>query len=694
LTSSIHPSSTEKLLKAIKGKTETPSGCKISARPSFSQSGFRLGRKRRAGSLAAIGVDIAPDSLRLVRIERTDQGPRLSGFWRAPFEAGVTPDSPGFASFLAERIKKFRGSDKQAQIWTLVSTAQAEMWHVRVPKVPKSKLSEAVYWTAMREKSFDANSMIMDYEVQGEVMDKGVPKIQALVYVVPREVVDKAKALFAAAGIKLAGVTISPLALQSLFRSELVSACDAVCANIYIGRNWSRIDLFSAGDLVLSRGVNTGISSLVSELTDAYNRQLSAPAKPAPATAQAEIESPRPFILELEDNETPEKDQESDFEIDYQFEIDADIASIGSPPQTQAEPTPLAEQDPTFSNEPEQPAQPLDEDQARALLLGKLLGQDIPAGTPGSELSAEALIDLAGAAISRLVRQIERTFEHHMKSLNGAPVQKIFFSSDLGTNGHFLDVLSNQLGVECTLLDPLGVLGTKPGAANVPDESSHRLAFNLVCGLALCDTEATPNLLRTYKDKDKARQIIHQGNVVYGVFLALVLALAMAWFWQQGTRQDLQAELDNYQVVLASFSPQVDEPLLLSMATRVGKQQKRLKDLSKKYEGLAAITELGDLTPDGVRLISIGLELGAPPVDSPEPSKDKKPKDSLQSPKVMVLDGVVQGAPEMFDAKLATYLARLQNSPLFTYPVVHKREVERLGGKGDVLRFILHINMS
>ncbi|BBD08516.1 hypothetical protein [Desulfovibrio ferrophilus] len=693
MSPSISSSSTEKLLKAIKGKNDGAIPGKQTGSKSFSQSGFRLGQKRRSGNSAAIGVDIAPDSLRLVRIERTDQGPRLSGFWSVPFETGVTPDSPGFAAFLTNQIKKFRGSDKQAQIWSLVSTAQAEMWHVRVPKVPKSKLSEAVYWTAMKEKSFDANSMVMDYEIQGEVMDKGVPKIQALVYVVPKEVLDKAKTLFAAASIKLAGVTISPIALQSLFRSELISGCDEVCAAIYIGRNWSRIDLFSEGDLVLSRGVNTGTSSLVSELADAYNRRLTTPPEPE-AAAPAEIEAPSPIELEIEIDETPATAEapEPVFELEYQFEIDA--ADTTSPAPTESEAAPSAEPEPAPAATPKQPSAPIDEEQAHALLLGILLNREIPAGTPGADLSAEALIDLAGPAMSRLVRQIERTFGHHMNSLNGAPVQKIFFSGDLCTNRHFLDVLSAQLGIECVLLDPLGTLGTKPGAPSVPDESSSRLEFNLVCGLALCDSDATPNLLHTYKDKDKDRQIIHQGNLVYGVFLALVLVLAATWLWQQNTQKDLQTELDNYQTVLASFSPQVDEPLLLTMATRVGKQQKRLKDLSTKYEGLAAITELGNLTPEGVRLISMGLELGAPPMSKPDPDEKKKSKPTIESPKIMVLDGVVQGAPEMFDAKLATYLARLQHSPLFSSPVVHKREVERLGARGDVLRFILHINMS
>lgn len=694
LTRSTQTSSTEKLLHLIKGKGDSASNGGKGDRKSAVRAKSRLGKARRGGSTACIGVDIAPAGLRLVRIESGGRGPELSSYWTQPYPEGLTPDSSGFAPFLARTIKKFRGTDKKAQIWSLVSSAQAEMWHIRVPKVPRSRLSEAVYWTAMKEKTFDPETMVMDYEVQAEVMDKGVPKIQVLVYMVPREVVDKTKAVFAAAGIKPSGLTISPLALQSLFRSGLVTNGDDVFANIYIGRNWSRIDLFSQGDLILSRGVNTGISSLVAELADAYNRQAEAPAavEPPVPEAPAEIDEPRPFELEVEldhEHAVPET-----VELEYDFNIESDGEAAAAP---EPQPAPQPEPEPT----PETPPQPatLDEEQAHALLLGKLLGKPIPEDIPGRDLDTARIIELAEVAVSRLVRQIERTFEHHMSSLGGSPVQKIFFSGDLCTNHQFLDALSGQLGLDCLLLDPLGELGARPSAPDVPEAASQRLAYNLVCGLALCDTGATPNLLRTYQEKDKDRQIIRQGNVVYGIFLVLVAILAGVWLWQQNTHAGLTAELDNYNTVLASFQPQVDENLLLSMAGRVGKQQKQLKALAQKYEGLAAITELGNLTPEGIRLVSMGLELGsvpAPKAKNGDNGRNKRGRTLTVEPaaKVLVLDGVVLGSPEMFDATLATYLARLQNSPLFSAPVVHKREVEPLRGKGDVLRFILHINMS
>ena len=696
LAASKDTSSTEKLLRAIKGKRGKNSA---SAAPRPAKAPVRTPRK---GAPPVIGVDIAPDSLRLVKIIMADGAPRLSGYWSVPYGEDGGPKSPDFARFLSAKIGEFKGSDRKAELWSLVSSAQAEMFHVRIPKVSRSQISETVYWTAQKEKAFNEAEYTMDYEVQGEVMDQGVHKIQVLVYMVPREVVEKRKELFSAAGVKLTGLTISPIALQSLFRSGLVTENGESCANIYIGRNWSRIDVFAKGDLVLSRGVNTGTSSLVSALAEAYEeRRVCAveeapPQAPEPRPAPLDIDPGLEIVLELEDDgaeATPQEDAEGipvlELESDGPsgFELEDDSLSVSTPPEAKAEP----EAEDAFADACRPGAEePITEEQAKAMLLAKLLGRPLEPGHPGEELSPEDIVNLAGAAISRLVRQIERTFDYHINTMGGDAIQKIFFSGDICTNAHFLDVLSRQLRIPCSLLDPLGVLGRGADAPRVPDTSAERLAYNLVCGLALCSPEHTPNLLKTYKVKDQAYQVRRQGNIVYGVFLGIVLAMAGFWLWQQQVTIGLQAELGKEQAEVARFNPKVDENVLLGMAAKAGSQQRQLKLLSGKYEGLAAVNEVGRLTPETIRLTSMALEFGEPEGVGKTKARTAAKAEPVR---ILVLDGHVEGPSAMFDAVLATYLAKLNNSPLFTAPVVFKREVEPLKNKGDVLRFIIHISV-
>jgi hypothetical protein len=38
--------------------------------------------------------------------------------------------------------------------------------------------------------------------------------------------------------------------LQTIFRRNWTPGADRPCANVFIGRNWSRIDIFTGGELV------------------------------------------------------------------------------------------------------------------------------------------------------------------------------------------------------------------------------------------------------------------------------------------------------------------------------------------------------------------------------------------------------------------------------------------------------------
>lgn len=703
MASATNTSSTEKLLRTIKGGGTDKSGMGKARKAS------PVARASRKRSAPVIGVDIAPDSLRLVKISRADGTPRLEGYWSVPYDDEKGSKSKDFPKFLSARLAEFKGSDRKAEVWSLVSSAQAEMFHIRVPKVPRAQLSETVYWSAQKEKAFKDHEYLMDYEVQNEIMDKGVPKIQVLVYMVPHEVVSKRKEMFAAAGIKPTGITISPIALQSLFRSELVTENGESCANIYIGRNWSRIDIFAKGNLVLSRGVNTGTSSLVSALAEAYEDRIVCEAKAAeaamaaealeasapPKAAPLEIEADLDIVLDLEEDDTAEE-SEPVLELDgggSPFELEIETAADDTPEPLEA-PEPADTAEPAESPDAESACRPpmsaaMTDEQAHDVLRAKLLGHPLEDGHPGSELSAKEVVELAGSAMSRLVRQIERTFDHHTNTQGGDAIQRIFFSGDLCTNAHFMDELSRLLELPCSLLDPLGVLGGASGAPSVPESSGERLAFNLVCGLALCDGQLTPNLLRPYNVKDKIYQEQRQGNIVYGIFLVAAAILAGFWFWQHGVANALQAELDKLDAKVESFSPKIDETLLLGMATKAGQMQIQIKKLSAKYEGLAAVNEIGRLTPETIRLRSMGLEFGEPAEAKPE-NEASRPGEQAR---ILILDGRVGGPSAMFDAVLATYLAKLNNSPLFTAPVVHKREIERRKGKDDVLRFIIHLNV-
>jgi len=356
---------------------------------------------------------------------------------------------------------------------------------------------------------------------------------------------------------------------------------------------------------------------------------------------------------------------------------------------------PLAlELEPEQAATPAAPAPPvrMDAEAARQVLTARLLGRDVDPALPGAELTEAEVVEFIAPAIHRLGRQLDRTFHHFSELHGGATVEHMCFSGGMCSSQTLLDALARDLGIPAALLDPLAA-GPRPGpGVGLPQSQADRLALNLVAGLALSDAGATPNLLRTYKEKDRELLAVRQGNAVYVTFLALVLVFTGVWFWQGGVVQGKQADLDALRAHIASFSPVVDQTLLLNLAGELGGKQHRLKDLSHRYEGLALFNELSALLPEAVLLRSVGVELPAP-VKAPTGAAAPAKASALAPAGLVILDGQVAGDPEMFDARLAAFLIRIEGSPLFEGAVIHERQVLRPASGGEVLRFVVHVRV-
>ena len=58
-------------------------------------------------------------------------------------------------------------------------------------------------------------------------------------------------------GITLAGVTTVPFSVQNIFRSKWMPATEEIFASLFIGNNFSRIDVYNKENLVMTRGIKT-----------------------------------------------------------------------------------------------------------------------------------------------------------------------------------------------------------------------------------------------------------------------------------------------------------------------------------------------------------------------------------------------------------------------------------------------------
>ena len=87
-----------------------------------------------------------------------------------------------------------------------------------------------------------------------------------MAYTAPKQEIKDLKDLFSKAGFPLTGISIVPFALQSLLRTGRIKTDESHISSLYIGRDWSRIDIFSEGCLVLSRGIKAGVKTMLEAL--------------------------------------------------------------------------------------------------------------------------------------------------------------------------------------------------------------------------------------------------------------------------------------------------------------------------------------------------------------------------------------------------------------------------------------------
>ncbi|MBP6915957.1 MAG: pilus assembly protein PilM [Syntrophaceae bacterium] len=269
--------STEKLLNVIRGQDQGLPGRRDKEKTPPSRkkteniSGIYKLKSTADKKRYTIGVDFGQGFISLAKTVKTSDGrPMLLEHKIIKYDHLTSKNSPEFNSILKSALHSFCGSFANCSIWTMVTAGEANVSYLKVPRVPKKQLQNVVYWTAKKELSFDDKDSVFDFELQGEITDQGIPKYLVMVYTAPKAEIEGIKALFSDIGVPLAGITLAPFAVQNVFRSGWMGHDEGAFAALYVGDDFSRIDIYHGENLAMTRVVKTGISSMVEAIADAY----------------------------------------------------------------------------------------------------------------------------------------------------------------------------------------------------------------------------------------------------------------------------------------------------------------------------------------------------------------------------------------------------------------------------------------
>jgi hypothetical protein len=599
--------STEKLLNVIRGKDKESFNSlgkqKVSLSEKIPVKKINIISPKRFfdKKVYTVGVDIDGEFIRLAKTAKDSGGrPTLVDQKAIKYSRQLSNDLSGFNTLLKSSLIAFCGSVASCNIWTKISANDVNVYFIKVPRVPKKQLENVIYWTAKKEGFLDETKSIFDFELQGEIVDQDKPKYSVMVYTALKTSIEEIKTLYSDMGITLAGITTTPFAIQNIFRSKWIMATEEIFASLFIGNNFSRIDLYKKENLVMSRGFKTGSSKSMLEAITASVLEKT-------GNLKLKDDEAKKILLSL----SPDSEKLRDTDAGYDFK-------------------------------------------------------------------KEEILEMIYPVWERLARQVDLTLK--TSAIGYQKVEKIYILSSVNVDNSILDFMSDQLGAKTEIFDPF-----KQHTVSTSTESvsvSERMFLSPALGFSLSDNRRTPNVIYTYKEKDREIKTKRIDRLVFFFFLtALIICFAML-IYQVSERNILNQKQVKLEKELALYSPLLSKDKVSKIADEVKTKKKMTRQYVQKYLGVAAIGEVSDLTPQNISLISFKIVQRSV---SPKNNANKTPQETSDG---VTIEGVIFGDRNMLDSLLAQYVMKLENSPILNQVSVQRNNIVTFK-KNEVLQFTL-----
>ncbi|MBI3618239.1 MAG: type IV pilus assembly protein PilM [Candidatus Omnitrophica bacterium] len=212
-----------------------------------------------------IGVDIGTTSVKVVQMSYQDGQWALLKIAHVHIQPDGNDSKPAILQVLKDSLA---GMDLDgSRIVCVANCPQTCVRTMTAPPMPSQELAEAIRWEARNYVSFPLEEAILDYEITGETIEKGVKKLNITVAASPRETIDRLLSFFSELGIKVSGIIPIFAALQNVVhRSQMKSASSETLAVIECGASITELNIYRNARLAFSRKLSTAGKNITESL--------------------------------------------------------------------------------------------------------------------------------------------------------------------------------------------------------------------------------------------------------------------------------------------------------------------------------------------------------------------------------------------------------------------------------------------
>lgn len=459
-----------------------------------------------------IGLDIGSSSVKIAQFAKREDGLHLL---RAELsEIPTAEDDEAREKEILSALKHlFRGIDaKKSIIITTIDCPQTAIKKVTTPYMPKAELRQGISLEAKNYFHFPIDQATLDFEILGDIVEKGVRKYDCLVGVSPVNTVNRYLALLGKAGIKSSSFVSSSYSLHKLWE-HLAAGRDETACLINIGESHTELIISKGKYLMFTRNIPIAGSDFTKAMTGLL------------------------------------------------------VSDMGKTQLTMEEAEKIKRET----------GMPLQSDT-------RIIDNKIP---------AVQILAMLRSPAEQLVSEIDRCFDYYREESGGAKVGSVMLCGGGASLTGLIKFLSDALGMEVRLCDPLEGLKIEKDAVRERDRILHRL--DMAVGAAM--TEAKGINLLPAEIKDQTQRTIKRGTIE-AIVTAVVIISVLFFVGMRIKINNFNKRISTAKLELSSLQTEIKKAEGIRLAEMVLKDEPYWEDIFK---------ELGSLIPDEVIIENIKM---------------------------------------------------------------------------------------